>query len=190
MNSTKVLEEYYKFYGSIDFVEFHQNYENHAILGLKLCILREKVKLCIEKHFQSHKEKQRPTFNKVASSLTSLVDPQSPNAASIQKSIGSTNVRHWYADWWRYAKLFSKTEHNFVEDFIDHADLATFLRIITSCTLFPSSYATKAYAILRLRNEYSHAATYQTSSEHLNKLCLIIQDFEELLVQQWWKWLK
>ena len=57
MNSTKVLEEYHKFYGNIDFAEFQQNYENHALLGLKLCILREKVKLCIKKQFQTHKDK-------------------------------------------------------------------------------------------------------------------------------------
>ena len=181
MNSTKILEEYHQFYRTIAFSEFHQNYENHAILGLKLCVLREKVKLCVKTHFEDHKRALRPTVVKVAPSLTSLVNPESPNAAIIQKLIASNNVKHWYENWWQYAKVFGKSEHNFIERRSDKADLATFLRIVTSCTLFPISYTTKAYAILRHRNEYSHSATYQTNTKRLKKLLLIIQEFEELL---------
>ena len=182
MNSTKVLEEYHKFYGTVTFVEFRQNCDNHASMGLKLQVVREKFKLYIESRYEAYKRTCRSNFVEVVAGLRSVSNPQSPNGASIQKLIDRTRLTHWYENWWQYAKLFSKTEGNFEEYHIDDADLSTFLHSVMSCTLFSSNFTTKAYAIIRLRNAYSHAPTYQTNTERLNKLFLIIQKFEELLI--------
>src|SRR6218665_1607816 len=80
--------------------------------------------------------------------------------------------------------MFSKTANNFVEHNVENADPLAFLQIVTSCNLFPRQLFRHAYAVVRIRNFYSHAAVYKTNEKSLNGLFRIFDSVEKLLIHQ------
>ena len=176
-SSPTLLAEYHTFFDATSFNVVCQQTKNHAFVGIKLHIAKEKLRLFIETRFEAYKVWCRKRNIDVISGLEAAINLESPQAKIIFDLLQRTNTSNWNECWWHYAKVFTKTANNFIVNSVDDADPLVFFQIITACNLFPRRLVCKAFAVIRVRNVYSHAAVFQTNATDFSKVLQIIDDF-------------
>jgi len=83
MNSPILLAEYHTFFDSTSFNVFCQQSKNHAFVGIRLHIVKEKLRLYIESRFEACKVWCRKRNIDVVSGLEAATNLESPHANSI-----------------------------------------------------------------------------------------------------------
>jgi len=179
------MNDYHLFYRFTDFYLFRERCNNFYFLGLRLHILREKLKLFVKSKIDSFRSESR---RKSVPVTDGLIRAESCNAvraiplASIEDYIRNCKLPSWQDSWWCFARVFSKTEKNFVFRDEDDADVLAYLQIIVSCNLFSQELCLKAYPVIEIRNSYCHSPNFQLATERLKLQFLTIQGLEELIV--------
>jgi len=87
----------------------------------------------------------------------------------VEEFINNSGISTWDCNWWIYARVFAKNEHNSVAEESNNSDPSNVLRIFTSCILFTDATSVRACEVLRIRNTLAHLPSLQVSNAMLNK---------------------